>query len=57
MKVIAAAPACRWLGRDHGGAAEVWLSQQSAYELWQARQETKVSKALFRIKTLKPQTT
>ena len=27
----------RWLGRDHGGAAEVWLAQQSAYDLWQAR--------------------
>ena len=27
----------RWLGRDHGGAAEVWLAQQAAYDLWQAR--------------------
>lgn len=27
----------RWLGRDHGGAAEVWLAKQSAYDLWQAR--------------------
>jgi plasmid maintenance system antidote protein VapI len=26
----------RWLGRDHGGAAEVWLAQQqAAYDLWQ----------------------
>lgn len=28
----------RWLGRDQGGAAEVWLAQQSAYDLWRARQ-------------------
>jgi len=27
----------RWLGRDQGGAAEVWLAQQSAYDLWRAR--------------------
>lgn len=27
----------RWLGRDRGGAAEVWLAQQAAYDLWQAR--------------------
>ena len=43
----------RWLGRDHGGAAEVWLAQQSAYDLWQARQVVKASKALSGIKTLK----
>ena len=23
----------RWLGRDHGGAGEVWLAQQTAYDL------------------------
>lgn len=27
----------RWLGRDRGGAAEVWLAQQCAYDLWRAR--------------------
>ena len=27
----------RRLGCDHGGAAEVWLAQKSAYDLWQAR--------------------
>jgi plasmid maintenance system antidote protein VapI len=43
----------RWLGRDHGGAAEVWLAQQAAYDLWQARQVVKASKALSGIKTLK----
>jgi plasmid maintenance system antidote protein VapI len=25
----------RWLGRDHGGAAEVWLAQQAHYDLSQ----------------------
>ena len=28
-----------WLGVDNGGAADVWLKQQSAYDLWQARQK------------------
>ncbi|WP_031405724.1 HigA family addiction module antitoxin [Thiomonas sp. FB-Cd] len=27
-----------WLGIEHGGRADVWLQQQSAYDLWQARQ-------------------
>ncbi len=36
----------RWLGRDHGGAAEVWLAQQAAYDLWQARKVVKATKAL-----------
>ncbi len=43
----------RWLGREHGGAAEVWLAQQTAYDLWQARKAAKASKALNRIKSLK----
>ena len=45
----------RWLGRDHGGAAEVWMAQQAAYDLWQARQAAKASKALSGIKALKLQ--
>lgn len=45
----------RWLGRDHGGAAEVWLTQQAAYDLWQARQAIKASKALSHVKVLKLQ--
>ena len=28
----------QWLGVDRGGRAEVWLAQQTAYDLWQARQ-------------------
>lgn len=43
----------RWLGRDHGGAAEVWMAQQAAYDLWQARQAAKASKTLSSIKALK----
>ncbi len=27
----------QWLGVDRGGRAEVWLAQQTAYDLWQAR--------------------
>ena len=45
----------RWLGRDNGGAAEVWLAQQSAFDLWQARQAVKASKALSGVKALKLQ--
>ena len=45
----------RWLGRDHGGAAEVWLAQQAVHDLWQARLAVKVSKALSGVKTLKLQ--
>lgn len=43
----------RWLGRDHGGAAEVWLAQQAAYDLWQARAAIKATKALSRVRSLK----
>jgi addiction module HigA family antidote len=40
----------RWLGRDRGGAAELWLAQQTAYDLWQARVALRKSKALAVIK-------
>ncbi len=43
----------RWLGRDHGGSAEVWLAQQTAYDLWQARAVVKASKALSAVKVLR----
>jgi len=26
-----------WLGEENGGRADLWLSQQAAYDLWQAR--------------------
>ena len=41
----------QWLGRDHGGSAERWLAQQSAYDLWQARVMVKREKALSGIRT------
>lgn len=41
----------RWLGRDRGGAAEVWLAQQTAFDLWQARVAAKKSKALAAVKS------
>ena len=28
-----------WLGVDNGGRAEVWLTQQLAYDLWKARRK------------------
>lgn len=43
----------RSLGRDHGGAAEVWLAEQAAYDLWRARAAVKASKALSGVKILK----
>ncbi len=43
----------RWLGRDHGGAAEVWLAQQAAFDLWQARKAAEASKALSGVSPLK----
>lgn len=43
----------RWLGRDHGGAAEVWLAQQAAHDLWLARESVRESRALASVKTLK----
>lgn len=27
-----------WLGEENGGRADRWLAQQTAYDLWQARQ-------------------
>ncbi len=26
-----------WLGLENGGNADVWIAQQAAYDLWQAR--------------------
>lgn len=45
----------RWLGRDHGGAAEVWLAEQATYVSWQARQDVKATKALSSVKALRLQ--
>jgi len=27
-----------WLGVENGGSADTWITQQAAYDLWQARQ-------------------
>jgi len=29
----------RWLGVEQGGRAKLWLEEQLAYDLWQARQK------------------
>jgi addiction module HigA family antidote len=28
-----------WLGVERGGRADIWIAEQTAYDLWQARQE------------------
>lgn len=28
-----------WLGVENGGSADLWITQQAAYNLWQARQK------------------
>ena len=30
-----------WLGVENGGRADLWISQQAAYDLWQARKAGK----------------
>jgi addiction module HigA family antidote len=37
----------QWLGIENGGRADLWLAEQAAYDLWQARQsfKPKVTKA------------
>lgn len=30
-----------WLGKDRGGDAQVWLAEQTAYDMWQAEQRLK----------------
>lgn len=29
----------QWLGIENGGRADMWIAQQAAYDLWQARQK------------------
>lgn len=40
-----------WLGRERGGAAEMWLAQQTAFDLWRARAALKKTKVLARIRS------
>lgn len=42
-----------WLGREHGGAAEIWLAQQRDYDLWQARQAANHANMGAMVKSLK----
>ena len=41
----------KWLGANKGGRADVWLAQQAAYDLWQARKVTK--ERLSKVKRVK----
>jgi len=43
-----------WLRRNRSGAAEVWLAQKAAYDMWQA---IHAGKAHSRVKALKFQPT
>lgn len=38
-----------WLGVENGGRADIWVAQQAAYDLWQARQAgtPSVQRAVF----------
>ena len=42
----------RWLGRSRGGAAELWLAQQTAYDLWRARGTLKKTRALATVRSV-----
>jgi len=42
----------RWLGRSRGGAAELWLAQQTAYDLRQARETLKKTRALAAVRSV-----
>ena len=38
----------KWLGVENGGRADIWLAEQTSYDLWQARSKSnaKVSAAM-----------
>lgn len=40
-----------WLGLENGGRADVWIAQQTAYDLWQVRQAgaPKVQRAVLMV--------
>ncbi len=33
----------KWLGAENGGRADLWLAEQAAYDLWQARAKFKAN--------------
>lgn len=40
----------KWLGVKNGGRADVWLAEQTAYDLWQAREKfTAIVKSLVSV--------
>jgi addiction module HigA family antidote len=41
-----------WLGADRGGRADVWLAEQAAYDLWQARRAHNPGHTIPRAMTL-----
>ena len=45
-----------WLGVENGGRADLWISQQAAYDLWQARKAgtPKVKRATALAATCQP---
>jgi len=32
----------KWLGVENGGRADIWLAEQTTYDLWQAREKVDV---------------
>lgn len=32
----------KWLGVENGGRADIWLAEQTAFDLWQAREKVSV---------------
>ncbi|MDR0275389.1 MAG: HigA family addiction module antidote protein [Burkholderiaceae bacterium] len=39
-----------WLGVERGGRAGLWLAEQAAYDLWQARRTDAIAGALRRVR-------
>jgi addiction module HigA family antidote len=40
----------QWLGVENGGRADLWIAQQAAYDLWQARQKPRPAIAKLEIR-------
>jgi len=52
---VSAEMACRiekWLGKDRGGSARVWLGMQAAYDLWQVKKNSKA--VIAQVRKAKP---
>jgi addiction module HigA family antidote len=44
----------QWLGIENGGRADLWLAEQAAYDLWQARQSSKIKIGkVLKVKTVR----